>query len=86
MPYVEVSNDCPSKKKKHNHRELSRYEEVPREIPRAEEPPSCKGKEAESTLDAFHPRREDDYNKMLQHLRHQFVKDDYDCAPTFFVF
>ena len=46
---------------------------MPREIPRAEEPPSGKGKKAKSTLDAFHPRKEE----MLQHLRHQFVKADY---------
>ena len=78
VPHAEVPNEHPSKKKKCNHRELSRHEEVPREIPRAEEPPSGKGKEAESTPDAFHPRREDDYSKMLQHLRHQFVKADYD--------
>ena len=70
VPYIEVSNNHPSKKKKRNHRELSRREEVLREIRRTEEPPSGKGKEAESTPDAFHLKRDDDYSKMLQHLRH----------------
>ena len=70
VPHVKVPNDRPSKKKKCNHRELSRHEEVSREIPRVEEPPTGKGKEAENTLDAFHPRREDDYSKILQYLRH----------------
>ena len=38
MSQVEVSNNRPSKKKKRSHRE------GPKEIPRAEEPPSSKGK------------------------------------------
>ena len=59
MPHVEASNDHPSKKKKHNCRE------GPNEIPRAEEPSSSKGKEDKDVPEAFHPRIEDDYNRML---------------------
>ena len=74
MSHVEASNDHPSKKKKRNHRE------GPKEIPRVEEPSSSKGKEDENVPEALHLRIEDDYNRMLQHFRNQFVRAN--CNAT----
>ena len=51
-----------------------------KKILRAEEPSSSKGRENENVPEALHPRIEDDYNKMLQHLRHQFVRVNCDAT------
>ena len=55
---VEASNNRPSKKKKHDHRE------GPNKILRAKEPSSNKGREDENVLKTLHPRIEDDYNML----------------------
>lgn len=59
-----------SSKKKCNHKELPRCEGVPEGTLRVENAPSSKGKEVECVSDAFELKREENYNKMLQHFRY----------------
>ena len=69
-----LKESCPSKKKKSNHKEGSK------KTPRTREPSCSKGREAKNVSKTLHPRMEDDYNRMLEHFRQEFVGANCDAT------
>ena len=70
----------PPKKKKSDPMETSRQTEWPKVAPKAERPPKDKGKNMETASNFFHPRRKEDYGRMLKHFREKF--EEVDCDTT----